>query len=310
MAVRQALRHANVRASVERIRVQREPFEAKGARVEAFAAAPRFIKDRLWHVEIAFAEAIRGPLVLGDGRYLGLGLMAPASEEERDVLAFALTSNARIATADRTDLLRAVRRALMAQAREAFGHVPVLFSGHEIDGSKASSGRHRHAFLAAADFDWDDCIDEIIVAAPWACDRSSTPQLSERADFDRVAATLETIRASRLGIIALSQPRALKPGEALAGPSRLWESETPYCPSRYVKRGENVIEAITFDAIAECARRRLPKPAVEVLEFSVVRNGGRVGARLRLSFAVAVEGPILIGRDSHIGGGLFVAASS
>ena len=76
-AVVQALRHAAVRAPVQTIRVQREPFEANGERVEVFAKGTRFSKHRLWHVEIQFREVIPGPLILGDGRFLGLGLMAP-----------------------------------------------------------------------------------------------------------------------------------------------------------------------------------------------------------------------------------------
>jgi CRISPR-associated protein Csb2 len=76
-AVSQALRHAGVRTGVEAIRVQREPFEAHGARVETFAGGTRFAKERLWHVEIAFQAPVSGPLVIGDGRFLGLGVMAP-----------------------------------------------------------------------------------------------------------------------------------------------------------------------------------------------------------------------------------------
>lgn len=78
-AVLQALRHADVRAAVEEIRVQREPFNGNGERVEAFAAGTRFSKHRLWHVNITFSEPIAGPLVIGDGRFLGLGIMAPFS---------------------------------------------------------------------------------------------------------------------------------------------------------------------------------------------------------------------------------------
>ena len=59
------------------IRVQREPFEANGHRVEAFAVGTRFPKERLWHIEITFRDAVTGPLVIGDGRFLGLGVMAP-----------------------------------------------------------------------------------------------------------------------------------------------------------------------------------------------------------------------------------------
>jgi CRISPR-associated protein Csb2 len=76
-AVVQALRHVGVRASAEAIRVQREPFESNGERVETFAEGTRFSKHRLWHVEIEFFNEIRGPLVIGDGRFLGLGIMAP-----------------------------------------------------------------------------------------------------------------------------------------------------------------------------------------------------------------------------------------
>lgn len=74
--LRQALRHAEISTDVEWIRVQKEPFEVHGRRAEEFAAARFHAKD-LWHVEICFAEPVDGPLVLGNGRFLGLGLMVP-----------------------------------------------------------------------------------------------------------------------------------------------------------------------------------------------------------------------------------------
>jgi len=76
-AVIQALHFAGIRAWADLIRVQREPFEGNGERVEAFAPGTRFAKQRLWHVEITFRDPITGPLVIGDGRFLGLGVMAP-----------------------------------------------------------------------------------------------------------------------------------------------------------------------------------------------------------------------------------------
>ena len=78
-AIIEALRFAGIRTWVETIRVQREPFDSKGERVEAFASETRFPKERLWHAEITFSEPIVGPLVIGDGRFLGLGLMSPNS---------------------------------------------------------------------------------------------------------------------------------------------------------------------------------------------------------------------------------------
>ncbi len=77
LAVLTALRHAGVNAEVRDIIVQREPFQSHGERAEAFALGSRFSKERLWHVALTFAEPVQGPLVLGDGRFLGLGSFAP-----------------------------------------------------------------------------------------------------------------------------------------------------------------------------------------------------------------------------------------
>jgi CRISPR-associated protein Csb2 len=77
LAVLTALRHAKINASVQDIIVQREPFQIHGARAEAFAPGTRFTKERLWHVAVAFVEPPPGPLVLGDGRFLGLGVFFP-----------------------------------------------------------------------------------------------------------------------------------------------------------------------------------------------------------------------------------------
>ena len=78
-AVVQALRHAGVRARPTDIRVQREPFQRRGAMAERFAAGSRFSKHALWHVELQFREAIPGPLLIGDGRFCGLGVMVPTT---------------------------------------------------------------------------------------------------------------------------------------------------------------------------------------------------------------------------------------
>ncbi len=70
----QALRHADVRARPIDIRVQREPFSTKGLRAEEFRA-DRFEARRLYHVDITFDRDVSGLLLIGDGRWLGLGLM-------------------------------------------------------------------------------------------------------------------------------------------------------------------------------------------------------------------------------------------
>ncbi len=303
-AVLRSLRHAGLETDVEAVRVQREPFMWRGERAEAFASETRFAKERLWHVELAFTHAVRGPIVIGDGRYLGLGLMAPAKDVQREVMIFSLPPEARVAIAQRAELLHAVRRALMALSRSADGTVPPLFSGHETDGAPAHSGRHQHIFLAGADLDGGGHIERLIVAAPWACDRSIRPRSGDPACFDRVVSSLKVVRAGKLGLVTLDAAAA---GDGLFGPSRIWESHTLYRPTRHAGRGKDPAAAVLRDVVAECERRGLPTPEVELRDLVAGPNGG-IAARLRLRFAVAVEGPILLGRDSHQGGGLFETA--
>jgi CRISPR-associated protein Csb2 len=81
VAVFHALRHAGVRTKVKTMKLQPEPFEFHGSRAESFAEGTRFPESRLWHIEIQFCQAVLGPLLIGDGRFLGLGLMAPVNSQ-------------------------------------------------------------------------------------------------------------------------------------------------------------------------------------------------------------------------------------
>lgn len=308
-AVVQALRHAGVAARPQIIRVQREPFEGRGARAEIFAPGTRFAKERLWHVEIAFAEAQRGPLVIGDGRYLGLGVMEPVREARQDIFVFPVPAQAKIAQCDGPAFVQAVRRALMALSRDLEGDASRLFSGHEPNGDPASSGRHEHVFLAADDNDGDGRIDRLIVTAPWVCDRAAQRETKARKAFEQVVSRLEMVRAGRLGVIALGSPASLSDRDPIIGPACVWESRTLYCATRHAGRRKDAKAALARDVAAECRRRRLPEPQVEILEFSAAPNGGGLRARARLRFTTAVAGPLLLGRDSHRGGGLFAVRS-
>jgi CRISPR-associated protein Csb2 len=305
-AVIQALRHAGVGTRPLAVRVQREPFEVKGARAEAFAPGTRFAAERLWHVEVAFAKAVPGPLVIGDGRYLGLGLMAPIKKAWRDVMIFSFSAGANVMVADRQELLQAVRRALMARSRDYTGQVERLFSGHENDGGPAASGRHEHVFLAADGCGHDGRINRLIVAAPWVCDRSMRARDDMRKAFEEVVSGLTKVRAGRLGVISLNSPLSGY-DDPLIRPTDTWESRTPYRATQHAGRRKDPAVAIVSDVVAECARRSLPQPQVKLIEFSTLANGGGLVARLRLHFATAIQGPLLLGRDSHRGGGLFSA---
>ncbi len=305
--VRQALRHAGFYSTAEVRRIQREPFDVNGTRAETFSYGRRFFSRRLFHVEIAFEEPVAGPVVIGSGRYLGLGLMAPLKEGDPDAVVIPLQQANRPSVEERRHFLHAVRRALMARARDLTGAPGRLFSGHEPDGTPARSGRHDHAFLVADDVDDDGCIDRLLIIAPWQADRSRRAKGSERSDFFRVATSLQAVRAGRLGVIGLETAVEAAPDDQVFSTSKNWVCKTPYVPTRHPKRGDDEIESLSNDLLLECTRRGLPRPKVEISHVKHGRNGG-VTVNALLIFDVTVRGPLILGRDSHEGGGLFVPA--
>ncbi|SDE62512.1 type I-G CRISPR-associated protein Csb2 [Rhodospira trueperi] len=306
-AVQAALRHAGVpEATVTR--VQREPFEARGERAEAFAATSRFSPDVLHHVEVAFDTPVTGPILIGDGRFLGLGLLAPVRDADpTDADLCVLKLGTPVPATDRAALLRAVRRALIARAEDdpEAATVKPLISGHAPDGAPLRSGGHDHIFLAAAGPKPDDVLTHVLIVPPWRFQPARRTRDGERRGFDRVARDLRTVRAGALGVLDLAPDEESALG-AVFGPARVWHSATPYRPTRHPRGGAQAEAALIRDVQAECRRRGLPRPDVSVTDLSVGPRGGNVMAAVRLAFEVAVRGPILLGRDCHRdGGGLF-----
>ena len=79
------------------------------------------------------------------------------------------------------------------------------------------------------------------------------------------------------------------------------------CLTRYPQRGKDAVATVIQDVILECGRRGIPRPEVEVLDLKTGPKGGGIAARLCLRFATAIKGPVMLGRDSHKGGGLFAS---
>lgn len=297
-----ALRHAGHDPRGAILSIQREPFHADGARAEQFAAG-RFGPERLIHAEVILPRPISGPLVLGDGRFLGLGLLAPANGAP-SIHAFALDREA-----DSGRVVAALRRAVMARVRDSLGlkddeGLPPFFCGHQRDGAPARSGTHDHLFFAL------DPAPEprLVVTAPHcACHRE--PYADERHHLETLDLALKGFTRLVAGPDGAYVLRPLpEPGEGdrLLGPATVWTAVTSYRPTRHPKQGADTGAFVTTDVAAECLRRGLPIPEPEVLDVMAGRKGA-ISARLRLRFAVAVAGPIMLGRDSHQGGGLFEA---
>lgn len=299
--VRQALRHAGVRVEPTSIRVQREPLHQRGERAEAFAAGTRFPRRAMWHVELMFPTNVTGPLALGDGRFIGLGLMAPIVIRD-DVVGFSIPPR-RVAGRDASALIHALRRALMSVARDERGGVDKLFSGHETDGQSDHAGHHAHVFLVAdLDGDW---VSRLVVAAPWTIDRSVSPTPGQRCRFDYVVRKLTSLRAGGLGAFSL-QAMPLDDNDDMVRGAKTWRTTTPYLATRNIKRGEDANTVLIDDVAMECRRRGLPTPTrIRATAVSQGPRGGRPMAACVISFATSVRGPVLLGRNSHQGGGLF-----
>lgn len=292
-AVMQALRHAGLREKVTGLRVQREPFHAKGERAETFTQATRFSKHQLWHLEIEFAKAVRGPLVLGNGRYIGLGLMAPV-QQVGGVLAFRIV-NGLANDVEPLRLARALRRSVMARVRDALNlrdtdTLPVFFCGHEADGTTARRGGHAHlAFVP------DLARQRLLVIAPHVFEHRELikDEYDNLETLARALAGLNELRAGQAGKLVLEPGKINLDTDPLFAASKLWMATTPYAPTRHAKR--NGRDSLYDDVLQEVQRRQLPVPQM------VEKNG----TDLLLRFRIAVRGPVLLGRTMHFGGGLF-----
>jgi CRISPR-associated protein Csb2 len=301
-AILQALRHAQIDAQISSISVQREPFDAKGARAEAFAAGTRFAKERFWHAEIEFTQPVAGPIVIGDGRYLGLGLMRPVQRVE-GAHCFAILAGLET-HADPILLAQALRRAVMSRVQDTIGRgtmLPTFFSGHELDGGPSRPGSHGHLAFAV-----DLARRRVLIIAPHVLEgREATRFEREHLKvLHRSVAGFDDLRAGSAGRLVLASTAIFPDEDPLFAPSLTWESATDYSPTRHGKRMSDM-QRLEDDVLAEILRKGIAIPReIEVAELRKGSRGGLSG-RLRLHFATAVGGLILIGRTRHVGGGLF-----
>ncbi len=299
-AVCQALRHAGLRTRVKSVRVQREPFEGNGARVEVFSGGTRFSKQRLWHVEVAFEAPFAGPLVIGDGRFLGLGVMAPM-EITPSVHAFVMASGA-LDSVHPEELARALRRAVMTRVQAILDGEPLpgFFSGHEPDGRPVRGETTSHLAFAC-----DLEQSRLLILAPHMLD-GRVPSAEEREHLRVLERALEGFSELRAGAAGHFQLKKLEPDMAtdpLFRAARTWVSLTPYLVTRHVSVG-SAASALERDVAAELQRRGFARAAVTVTAVRALPGRGLAGS-VRLDFKVPVPGPLLLGRSRYLGGGLF-----
>ena len=304
-AVLDALRHADVHEKVDRIVVQRSATDRCEMNAQAFADHCRFERRTLWHVSFACHEGLEGPLVLGDGRYVGLGLMRPVLESP-SILEFSITDGLNESTAPKPVAI-AARRAMMARVQAQMrsdARLPTYVSGHRADGRPAGgNGRHEHIAVVA-----DLPRRRILFMAPSEIDRRNT-SWSQLAAVHAHTATalrgmdiLHTREGDRLKLRTTQSDPETDP---LFRPSRTWQSVTPYYVTRHHKRmtPTDAVKRDVRDELARCGWPRVSTDQIEILETNTGIKGA-LSAQVRITFQRAEPGPLLIGRTAHKGGGL------
>ncbi len=309
--IRQALRHAGYPTEVCSIRLQREPFTARGQKADDFAAEPRFSKHCLWHVLLELNDQITGPVCIGDGRFLGLGLMRPVVattdsgcvSASNGIFAFTVESGL-LPNADPADLARALRRAVMARVQDELGprkRLPTFFSAHYPDGTPAKSDKTPH--LA---FQFDAEANRLLVIAPQLLPRqSSREHAGHLATLDSALTDFRELRAGKAGHLRLHAVSVNSSDTRLFGPCEVWKSVTPYSVNRHAKHA-TAKETLCIDILAECERRGFPRPQAIALDWQAPSGKGLCG-HIRLTFKQSVFGPIILGKTRHVGGGLFAS---
>jgi CRISPR-associated protein Csb2 len=295
-AVRDALRHAGLPYHVQDVAVQREPFARKGVRAEEFAVDTRFEKERMWHVELEFRQPQQGPVLLGDGRFLGLGLMEPC-EPTAGILTFSVVEGLVDSQSSPEGIGEALRRAVIARVQEQRGRgaLPASITGHWPDGSPVRDQARLHYLF--------DAPRQRLVLMM----RGDIERGRESEDMRLVRHAMEgfcELRAGAAGLLTLHMQSTGPDIDPLLRAARSWESATPYRVNRYRNLGD-AKAAIVVDVIESCHVENIPRPIeVDVVDiFSDARRGLR--ANLRLHFATAIAGPLLLGRSRYKGGGLF-----
>ncbi len=290
-AAMDAIRNLNVPAPVEAIRVQREPFDVKGAHTRRFTLPIPFGQHSLFHVEVVFAKSVRGPLVIGKGSNFGLGLMAPCQDVWRETFVFSVSQNIGLGF-DRQALLKAVQR---------------VWSG-VLQWDQTSSGEADPLFLALDIAEREGSAARLIIAAPWMRHGQDTnyPQNKGRL-FDRTVSALQQVRVGRSGVVTLGTPQTLAPSDPLLGPAKVWDSRTPFrMPFRMRDEAKSDL-FIRRHILAECRKQGLPKPEVTVLNRKATPANANWKVWLRLSFGISILGPLMLGHDGHSGSSLFAS---
>ena len=308
-ALLQSLRHAGVLAKPREVRIQREPFDQRGVRAESFALETRFPSTVMWHASMKFDDLVSGPLILGNGRYLGLGLMKPAPSVPQ-VIAFSIDKGL-AESADPQTVADATRRAVMARFQQQVDGnklLPSYISGHLDDGSPSKDEAHQHIAIVA-----DLPRKRILIIAPHLLRRGNLVWgegiKQEQSRLFTAIRHMDLLYAGKSGRLQLSLEEVDFDADPVFSSGNTWENVTDYHVTRH-RRHDDLEQSLRLDLVAELRRCKSPLPSeIEILATNRGRGGG-VSGKFRLIFSESIKGPLLLGRTMHKGGGLFARPST
>lgn len=209
-----------------------------------------------------------------------------------------------------------LRVAAMSQSRRMSGDARPVFSGH-------GQGRsdHQHAMYLATSEDRRNpgFIDHLVISARAGFDDEDVVALQRlRRVWGRGGHDLELI------LVGLGQPSdfggVASPRSPALGEGRIWESVTPFVPTRHPKVVRGVEVERVEDQIKRASEQLLGVTPTEVSPFGNrdewsrfrrrrLDGGGSRGPDraygARLVFEQPIQGPVALGYGCHFGLGLF-----
>lgn len=214
-----------------------------------------------------------------------------------------------------------LRASAMSQSRRVTGDSRNVFSGH---GEGASN--HRHAMYLSSSDDPRNAgfIDHFVISARAGFEEQDVLALQRlRRMWGRGGHDLELI------LVGLGQPSDFGgmaiPNTRVLAANRVWESVTPFVPTRHPKKVRGVATDTIEDQISRGCEQLLGVRPKEVTPIGIAsqwqrfrrrrfegagRRGPDRAVGARLVFDEPVRGPIALGYGAHFGLGLFSAVSS
>lgn len=216
---------------------------------------------------------------------------------------------------------------LRARALRVFGartdgrHTPTL-SGTGEDREPLEQD-HAHAHWLAFDLDDDRRLDRLVLWAPGGLDRE---EIGTVTDLNQVTAPerIDDFHDVRLGLEYAGPASGLSSG--IVGPSKVWQSVTPFAPPHHPKRrqqeGEGWLEFVREQVRLCLSWRDLPsasgielsahEPWLEYRRYRPTQSlkHARRAVGVRITFPEEVAGPLALGQLSHFGLGLFTPVRS